>query len=538
MSLNLFKSKKPSGAKGKTIKKAEPTNGGRTSKDMRAEDSARVESAIDLLSIADWLKENAVKGPQPAAKKEEAGLWELKGPRRATIVPRRTNQPNPVSVTGSKRGRDSKETEKKPAVESNDAEEPERPMFDLLIGHQDTSSQYFTRTYFRVLASSVPDIDPALHSIDLLHELPELNPNAFRLYQIWLHTGAILPGYHGAYDPLHTSTSKYKWQLFWPLLNANILGCAIGAFDFADQVIDYLQEKLGTSRVDDETINHLFAANSKDVSKSLKCFVVDQYIEATINGPISVDISDLPPAFTHLVAERALLRLFPQARVAVEAGCNYHMHKTPDACYKKKVLPKDTQKQQWLEAERGKSRRDYEEVTKNSKAHGIRTVDWEQQRAGVNRVSKMQAGGPGVPPTTQMQANRLSDPLADAFFGTTQPLGAIDDVLTKVPAPTHKAPSPPPSAPTELPASIAHSSDTMKVAPKGKDTATELDAAVFKPVTSTGSNSPVSSTHSTQSNADVELRQNLEMALEFERQNRCPGVFPVSRNGSTKSIAT
>ncbi|EAT86604.1 hypothetical protein HBI56_128940 [Parastagonospora nodorum] len=538
MSLNLFKFKKPSGAKGKTIKKAEPTNGGRTSKDMRAEDSARVESAIDLLSIADWLKENAVKGPQPAAKKEEAGLWELKGPRRATIVPRRTNQLNAVSATGSKGERDSKETETKPAVESNDAEEPERPMFDLLIGHQDTSSQYFTRTYFRVAASSVPDIDPALHSSDLLHELPELNPNAFRLYQIWLHTGAILPGYHGAYVPLHKSTSNHKWQLFWPLLNAHILGCAIGAFDFADQVIDFLLEKLGTTQADDETIKHLFSADHKDVSKSLKCFVIDQCINANVAGSTELDLLGLPHAFAQLMAKRALLRLSRQTPKAIEAGCEYHMHPVPDACYKKKILPKDTRKQQWLEVELEKSRKDYEEVMKSSKANGIRTVDWEHQRAGVNRVSTMQAGGPGVPPTTQMQANRLSDPLTDAFFGTTQPLGAIDDVLTKVPAPTHKAPSPPPSAPTELPASITHSSDTMKAAPKGKATATELDAAVFKPVTSTGNNSPVSSTHSTQSNADVELRQNLEMALEFEKQNRCPGTFPVSRNGSTKSIAT
>jgi hypothetical protein len=321
------------------------------------------------------------------------------------------------------------------------------------------------------------------------------------------------------------------------LLNAYILGCAIGAFDFADQAIDSLQEKLGTTRVDDETINHLFAANSKGVSKSLKCFVVDQCIEATVNGPISMDISDLPPQFTHLVAERALLRLCSDARVAVKGGCKYHMHKTPDACYEKKVLPKDTRKQQWLEVERVKSRKDYEEVMDSSKANAIRTVDWEQQRAGVNQVSTMQAGRSGVPANTQSQAKRLSYPLADAFFGTTQPLGAIDDVLTKVPAPTREASSPPPSAPTELPAFIAHSSETMKTAPKGEATATGLDVAVVKPATSNGNNSPVPSAHNAQANAVMELQENLEMALEFERQNRCPGAFPVSRNGSTRSIA-
>jgi hypothetical protein len=28
----------------------------------------------------------------------------------------------------------------------------------------------------------------------------------------------------------------------------------------------------------------------------------------------------------------------------------------------------------------------------------------------------------------------------------------------------------------------------------------------------------------------------LEMALEFERHAACPGAFPMSRNGSTKSV--
>lgn len=78
----------------------------------------------------------------------------------------------------------------------------------------------------------------------------------------------------------------------------------------------------------------------------------------------------------------------------------------------------------------------------------------------------------------------------------------------------------------------------MKVAPTEKAEATELDAAVVKPVIIDGNSSPVPNAHSTKSISDVELRQNLEMALEFERQNRCPGAFPVSRNGSTRSAAT
>lgn len=538
MCLKPFKSKKPSVAKGKTIKKAEPTNGGQTIKDERSEHSARVKSAVDLNSISEWLEENAIKGPQPAAKKEEAGLWELKGPRPATLVPGRATQITAVSEAGCKEEGDSKETKTKPAVESNNAEEPERPLLDLLVGQQDPSSQYFTRKYFRVPSSSVPDIVPASDGSELLYELPELNPNAFRLYQIWLHTGAILPGYHGAYNPLHTSTSKYKWQLFWPLINAHILGCAIRAVDFADSVIDFLQEKLETTRADDDTIKHLFSADNKGVSNSLKSFVVDQCINTNVQGSARLDLSGLPATFAHLMAERALLCLSHQTSKAAKAGCEYHTHATPDACYKKKVLPKDTRKKQWLEAQREKSRKDNEEITKNSKANGIRTVDWESQRAAKSRTSTMQAGESGVPSNTPTQAKRFSHPPADTFFGTTQPLGAIDDVFTTVPVPKREAPLPLPPAPTELPATTSNNSDAMKVAPTEKAEATELDAAVVKPVIIDGNSSPVPNAHSTKSISDVELRQNLEMALEFERQNRCPGAFPVSRNGSTRSAAT
>lgn len=537
MSLNPFKSKKSSAAKGKTIKKAEPNNGGQESKDKRYEDSARAKGAVDFLSISEWLGETAVKGPQPTAKKEEAGLWELKGPCHATLVPGRATQSKAVSETGCKDEGDS-EAKTRPTVESNNAEEPERPMLDLLVGHQDTSSQYLTRTYFRVPRSSVPDIASSSDSSELLHELPELNPNAFRLYQIWLYTGAILPGYHGANDRLHTSTSKYKWQLFWPLINAHILGCAIQAVDFADSVIDSLQENLGTTQADSDTIKHLFSVYHEKVSKSLKSFVVDQCINASIQGSAKLDLSGLPPTFAHLMAERALLRLSHQTSKTVELGCEYHVHATPDACYKRKVTLKDTRKQQWLEAERENSCKDCEEVTKNAKANKIQTVDWEQKTAGKGRVSSMQAGGSGMPSPTRMQAKRFSHPTADTFFGTTQSLGSIDDVLTKVPAPTREAPLPTPHAPTELPATTSNNSDAIKVAPTERATATELDAAVFKPVTSDGSSSPVPSAHSTQSNSDVELRENLEMALAFERQNRCPGAFPVSRNGSTRSVAT
>jgi hypothetical protein len=86
MVINLFKSKKLSLPKGNTIRKAEPINYRQGRRDFHAEDSVRIKSAVDLSIVFDWLKENAVGCPKNAEMSDRAGLWDLKGPRKSTLV--------------------------------------------------------------------------------------------------------------------------------------------------------------------------------------------------------------------------------------------------------------------------------------------------------------------------------------------------------------------------------------------------------------------------------------------------------------------
>jgi hypothetical protein len=223
------------------------------------------------------------------------------------------------------------------------------------------------------------------------------------------------------------------------------------------------------------------------------------------------------------------------------------MHSTPESCYKKNVPSNEVSKQQWLELDRKKSRKDYEQVTTNARDNGIKTVDWQEQKTRANQVLMEQTGmhwvdfgtlgdhqacrtNPvGSPRETAVRFDAASAPvqqetgadkLAGDFFGTSQSNGGVDDILNK--APSREAPSPP--ALTEL-----------RVATSRATACT--DSVVAKPVLTSGSSSPTSSAHNTHSEPDSELQQHLEMALEYERRPVCLGAFPVSRNESAKSVA-
>lgn len=470
MAINLFKSKKSSLLKRNTIKKAEPVDGRQGRRDFHAENSARLESTVDLLTVSDWLKESVVQGPENAGSSSRAGLWDLKGPRRPTFIDENATQIKAASKEETGQTDSVSEAMVVPTTEHKESEPSEPPMLNLLCGQQNTSSRYFTKTCFRVPAFAVPDTPSSSEEeVNSLLQLPELDPNAFRLYLIWLQTGKVLSGYHGAIESSLANLRQYSWQVCWPLMNAHILGYNIKAVDFADQVMDFLRERLSNKTFADvETIKHIFSKDDKDMSNLLKHFVVDQCIDAGAEGLTSLELSSLPLAFAHLMVERSLRRLSIATSASKEAmtdnGCEYHLHDTPDACYKKNIRPSEARKKRWLELGRETARKEAEEVVTNAILNGVKTVDWEKQNVGGNRASIQQfeqtkatcsrvEERQSVQPEAIAKQNREASctaadgklkpgMLAGALFGTTQSNGAVDVVLHK--APSRGAPLPPP----------------------------------------------------------------------------------------------
>lgn len=251
------------------------------------------------------------------------------------------------------------------------SERPPRPTFDLLLGQQDPDSPYLTRRYFS--ETFIADADHAYEPPDdILHLIPELDPQAFDLFEIYTHTGRLSIRCPSA------SKADHIWITCWPLINAHILGCIIDEPAFADRVIDTLVEKITPGIAPDlETIQHLFDSDRKNIPKTLRTFVVDRFIVAQQWSVTLLDTSRYPVLFTDLVLQSTLRRLSRHESTAVFQGCRYHIHGDGEVCYKKK-LTLNILKEQRLAAARETSARDLAFATANALQNGVKSIDWEQ----------------------------------------------------------------------------------------------------------------------------------------------------------------
>jgi hypothetical protein len=146
--------------------------------------------------------------------------------------------------------------------------------------------------------------------------------------------------------------------------------------DFADKVMDVLREHSSHKVCADvDTINHIFSKDDNQILDVIKRFVVDQCIDARVEGDTGLDLPSLPPVFAHLMIERALRRLSATTPASTEPGCEYHLHETPEQCYKKNIRPSEVWRQEWLKLNRETVRKEAEEVVKNAKMNDIKTVD-------------------------------------------------------------------------------------------------------------------------------------------------------------------
>tara|TARA_R110002003_G_scaffold120_4_gene10624 strand:- start:325 stop:2049 length:1725 start_codon:yes stop_codon:yes gene_type:complete len=572
MPFRLFKSRQQSSPKGNTIKKSEPIDGRQTRRDFHS-DKDHDESVVDHMTVGEWLKDEG-KGSLNADDSAHHGVLRTTvSPRGATVVDRDDSRTrslkaeiDKVSEKGVKNA-----AEVPVAVNAKD-EAPVEPMLDLLLGSQDPSSRYFTKKYIRVHASamsitnefttpssssSVPVTSNGLMSV------PDLDPHAFELFQIWTHTGIVPLRFHQICRSSQPTNGKYVWPACWPLMNAHMLGCVLKIPPFSDRVIDILQEYIGkTVYPDVDTINHIFSADHSRPAV-LERFVVDRWIEAAAHdGHEDLNVEDLPPSFVQLMLQTALRRLCSFQPSSKVSGCGYHTHQDTETCYKNRTHPAEVSRQQRLEFARDMSRKDSEQLVTNAASNGVKIVDWEVRRAEAERLSRERTGmtwagssrsgdalgvrnrpveGPAAKelngemssPQVASQKEIESGTSAEPLFGTTQTAGAVDDVFGK--PPSRKAPSPPVM---ELPATLSCTAQHAFVTPI-RDVGTgalDMNEISFKACANHRSDVPTPSKCSVASNPDSELRQKLEMALRYERQAKCPGAFPLSRTGSAKSI--
>jgi len=302
-----------------------------------------------------------------------------------------------------------------PTAGGEDDGAPVESLVNLLLGPRDTSSPYFTQEFVRVPASSIPVIvdilsrptDQASNTLESNHirVLKDVDPQAFRMYQAWLDTGAIPWNDHSTQSHEAAPGDINTWRACWLLLNAHILGYKIGTFDFSDRIIDVLRTVVDNGVwADSDTINHIFRENSKDILDVLQLFVVDQCLKAGYRGISFQQTTSPPPSFTRLMLDRALVGLGNRASTHQDGICM-----TSDKALDIQFDIEDTveNRLRWAtEAWAGSNR--------------------PQDRTNVPQLSTS---------TTQTAVSKGKEPASPRSFlgslGTTQIAGSIEDVLYK-----------------------------------------------------------------------------------------------------------
>jgi hypothetical protein len=536
-----------------------PFDGRQTRRDFHKDDHDTEDECIDFLTVNEWLKEgcdtteNVVMQTGPEIRFATLVDGTIPPPESDSVeIGTTPSTRKTISDTGS-------DTAQATTSSDEEAEPARRPKADLVVGKQDPRSQYFTRRYLRISASSAPHISqPSSSTDDSLVAHPDLDPQAFELFQIWLHTGEIPLRCLAACCSSPATDEKYVWQRCWPLINAHILGCTLDEPDFADQVMDLLGEKIAPGVcADNDTIKHLFSRPGEGIPRRLKVFVVHRCIEAGIAGGFNdLDLAQLPPSFVYYALQTAVVRLSQEA--SDQSGCDYHTHETRESCYKMHINPSALRKKRRMEFDREMTSRDSEEVVMNAKRNGVIIVDWEQRKVDANRTMRQQTGRASVgfrrmdelPPLPKdtpgasegvsiFQAERSSstaqneprNPAVD-MFGTAQTSGAVDEIIS--PPPSRQPPPPP--AWTETPASTAHPLQDTEALPDYKARRAENGGGVeMSPATTNiSASAPTPSMPSAHSETDFDL-DSLYLAVDYESQSTLPGAFPLSRAGSVRT---
>jgi hypothetical protein len=292
MPFNLFKLKKRYAPKGNTIKKPESIDGRQARRDFYTNAINDKEGVVNHENVDNWIKEGVSESPSQHPKDsdmhEKAVLQPRNGPRHATWV---DVLAAPISSNGgleamptSPLAESGEASVARESISNDDTPKERKPsIFDIIVGQQNPLSPYFTGRYVRLSKSQLPQswhqfrfpVENASGS-SLVYR-PDLDFEALKLYQLWLQSGTIIAAVREMKSVFTAMDDKYVWQSYWPLMNAHILGCTIKEPDFANLVMDVLEQAV-TKGVcpDNDTITRIFSTDGECISDVLKQFVVDR----------------------------------------------------------------------------------------------------------------------------------------------------------------------------------------------------------------------------------------------------------------------
>jgi hypothetical protein len=344
---------------------------------------------------------------------------------------------------------------------------------------------------------------------------------------------------------LSAMNEKYVWQYYWPLMNAHILGCTINEPNFADLVIDIIEQAIPEVMYPDaDTIIHIFSTDGHGISDVLQRFIVDRWFEAVSDGGFTdVDASGLPRAFVDFALHHAVELRSSDSREN-QSSCRYHTHKTPDLCYRLKVTPGNLQKKTELDFAHGKTQRDSFAAVIDASVSEVKCIDWEQRRMEGNNAMcentrrkwiafQRKGEQPPLPKGLNSDFGTNGDfqaPGADISV-TTQTDETVDEIVRTPPS----RPPPPSSAATESSVSNVVPLKHAEALPVYQAKA-DGQVKIVEPTASCTNVSVVTPASSLWSRPDSELRQSWETALKYGKRSACPGAFPESREGSSRSV--
>ncbi|PSN68188.1 hypothetical protein BS50DRAFT_587388 [Corynespora cassiicola Philippines] len=271
-----------------------------------------------------------------------------------------------------------------PTGVDGDSVPPPAPCLHFLFGQKDPNSRYFTQRIIQA-PSSILNRSEAFkcyihnglggdaNASQLTFHAPDLDANSFHLYETYKRTG-VLP-----YQWRDVSLAKtVSWPQCWPLINAHIFAVTIGDIDFADYMMDVIEDRLSSAQSADlETIRHLFSKS--DDSKVLKQLVIDRCFEAALDNIQKRDRQQNLPE-SYMIDVNSVIDQFLSERSEKSGGsCRYHLHGQEIECYQEK------QKRQALGREiksgieqynREKTTANTEEACRNAKTEGVQGMDW------------------------------------------------------------------------------------------------------------------------------------------------------------------
>lgn len=480
MPFKLFKSRKSLKSKAKASKKEEPVHGRDNGADAHIEERDTGTDALNAPPESTAAPDSQAIESSAAAGDQPTGMQEVDGTSSGIAA---NGEPTDTAQRASGPPTDILD----PAVTEGDDDTPADPMVDFVLGPRDASSPYFTQRFVRAPASSIPVIAHILsrpEDSDQVRILRDVDPHAFQMYLDFRACGTL----DLTLDFLGTPPdSADRWRCSWPLLNAHILGFKIGAYGFADRVMDELQVLTRDAGCPDiDTVRHIFSKEEDDIANILRLYLVDRCIQAGLEGMGSHNLRHLPRKFSQLILERTFIKRTNGEGTSQEPGRTYHLLETPDMGSATVVPSDEDARAERHDSEGADPDTGAGEGSSGPSSGAVRSEHRQQQWEDANRALRERRGV--------------------RWIGFRRPVEIAGHIM--------------------LSGSGEPSRETPDVLPTYQSTVSGQEQHATTANQREENASQASSTQSNRSRPDSEIRASFETALEWERRAACPGAFP------------